>query len=142
MPGHAENTAYADVLQGLAMALGQRGAAGDAPAAAELQQRAVAIYAKALGQADAATRRARLQGHWLAWLARPQDNALSQVFDADAVAWSGQTPLAAAEVALLRAAVWRRAGRTATAAQAQARAEAAWQQALGVPYSGHLLTLH
>jgi eukaryotic-like serine/threonine-protein kinase len=142
MPGHAENTAYADVLQGLAMVLGQRGAAGDAPAAAELQQRALAIYAKALGEADAATRRARLQGHWLAWLARPQDNALNTAFDTAAAAWARQTPLAAAEVALLRAFVWQRAGRTKAAAQEQVRAEAAWQQALGVPYSGHLLTLH
>jgi serine/threonine-protein kinase len=142
LPGHAENPAYADVLQSLAVVLGLRGAAGDAQAAAGLQQRATAIYASKLGPDDAATRRAQLHGQWLAWLAQPTTSALRGAFEDAAAGWAKQGTLAAAEVALLRAAVWQRAGRASAAAHEQARGEAAWLQALGVPYGGHLLSLH
>jgi eukaryotic-like serine/threonine-protein kinase len=142
LAGYADNPAYADVLQAQALALGQRGRVGDLPHAQALQGRARAVYISKLGADSAAARRAALHLHWLALLAPEPDAAAQQAFDAGAAAWAAANPLAAGEVALMRAQVLLRAGRAAPAQAEQARGAALWQQALGQPWSGHFIGLH
>ena len=142
LAGYADNPAYADVLQAQALALGQRGRVGDLTQALALQGRAQAVYVSKLGADSAAARRATLHLRWLALLAPTPGAAAMGAFDASASAWAATSPLAAGEVALMRAQVQLRAGRAAAARAEQARGAAMWQQALGQPWSGHFIGLH
>ncbi len=142
MAGHDNNPAYADLLQAQALALAQRGAAGDSVQGLALQGRALAIYQNKLGAESAAVRRATLHRHWLALRAQPRDAAALSAFEAAAGAWASSSPLAAAEVALMRAPTLALAGHAALAQAEQSRGAAAWQQAMGQPWSGHFIGLH
>ncbi len=142
LAGHADNPAYADVLQAQALALGQRGETGDLTQALALQRRAQAVYADKLGADSTAARRATLHLQWLALLKPAPDAAAWDTFESSAAAWAAAGPLAAGEVALMRAQTLARAGRAAHARAEQARGAALWLQALGQPWSGHFIGLH
>jgi hypothetical protein len=142
LAGHEDHPAYADILQAQALALALRAGPGDAPAAAALVSRAQAAYAKKLGSDSAAARRAGVHGAWLALLAQPADAAAAQAFEATAAEWAKPSPLAAGELALMRAEALARAGRIAQARAERERGAAVWQQVLGVPWSGHFIGLH
>ena len=140
--GAQDNPAYADVLQAQGLAIGL-GARTDAlPAALDLLARAHAIYANKLGAQSAAVRRAALHRLWLQRLAQPAAPGAKEAFESSAVDWAKATPLAAAEVALMRAEALARSGLPGPARAERERGAAAWSAALGVPWSGHFIGLH
>ena len=145
LAGHETNPAYADLLQAQALALGQRGQPADLAQALALQASAQAVYESKLGRDSSAARRATLHLRWLALLAAStsaRDQAAWAAFETDAVAWARSSSLAAAEVALMRAQAHAVAGHTAAARVEQDRGAAAWQEAMGQPWSGHFIGLH
>jgi eukaryotic-like serine/threonine-protein kinase len=146
LPGHAQHTAFADVLQSQALALHLRGRgrgrATDAAQARNLMAQAEAIQSTALGATSLPARRTRLHRLWLDALAQPVDAAAVAAFETAASEWAGAGPMALGETALMRAEWLARAGRDQPAQQERARGAALWQQALGLPWSGRFTGLH
>ena len=142
LPGHAQHTAYGDVLQSQALGLHLRGRAADATTARMRMAQAEAIQTAALGPASLPARRTQLHRHWLDALAQPGDSAAAAAFESAAAAWAAAGPLAQGEAALMRADWLARAGRTAPAADERKRGAALWQQALGLPWPGRFTGLH
>lgn len=142
LPGHAQHTAYADVLQSQALALHLRGRAADATTARTLMAQAEGIHRAALGAASLPARRTQLHRQWLDVLAQPGDGAAAAAFESGAAAWAAAGPLALGETALMRAEWLARAGRATPAIEERARGAALWQQALGLPWPGRFTGLH
>ena len=142
LPGHAQHTMYADVLQSQALGLHLRGRAADAGTARTLMAQAESIHTAALGAASLPARRTQLHRQWLDALAQPGDGVAAAAFESAADAWAAAGPLAQGETALMRAEWLAAAGRPAPARAERTRGAALWQQALGLPWPGRFTGLH
>ena len=142
LPGHAQHTAYGDVLQSQALGLRLRGRAADASTARTLMAQAESIHTAALGAASLPARRTQLHRQWLDALAQPGDGVAAAAFESAADAWAAAGPLAQGETALMRAEWLAAAGRPAPARAERTRGAALWQQALGLPWPGRFTGLH
>lgn len=142
LPGHAQHTVYADLLQSQALGLHVRGRDGDAARARALLAQAEGIQAAALGAASLPTRRTQLHRLWLDALAQPADAVAAAAFEAGATAWAATGPLAQAETALMRAQWLAQAGRAGPAQAERARGAHLWEQSLGLPWPGRFNGLH
>jgi eukaryotic-like serine/threonine-protein kinase len=142
LPGHAQHTVYADLLQSQALGLHLRGRAADAATARTLMTRAEAIHRAALGAASLPARRTQLHRLWLDALAQPGDASVAAAFEAGAAAWVAAGPLAQAETALMRAEWLARSGQAGPALEERTRGAALWQQVLGLPWPGRFTGLH
>ena len=142
LPGHAQHTAYGDVLQSQALGLRLRGRAADASTARTLLAQADSIHTAALGAASLPARRTQLHRQWLDALAQPGDGVAAAAFESAAETWAAAGPLAQGETALMRAEWLAAAGRPAPARAERTRGAALWQQALGLPWPGRFTGLH
>ena len=142
LSGHAQHTAYGDVLQSQALGLHLRGRTADAATARKLMVQAEAIHTAALGAASLPARRTRLHRQWLDALAQPGDGVAAAAYESAADAWAAAGPLAQGETALMRAEWLAAAGRAGPAREDRARGAALWQQALGLPWPGRFTGLH
>jgi len=142
LPGHAQHTAYGDVLQSQALGLRLRGRAADASTARTLMAQAESIHTAALGAASLPARRTQLHRQWLDALAQPGDGVAAAAFESAAETWAAAGPLAQGETALMRAEWLAAAGRPAPARAERTRGAALWQQALGLPWPGRFTGLH
>jgi len=142
LPGHAQHTVHADLLQSQALGLRLRGRDGDAARARALMVQAEGIQVAALGAASLPARRTRLHRLWLDALAQPGDANAAAAFEAGATAWASAGPLAQAETALMRAQWLAQAGRAGPAQAERARGAQLWEQSLGLPWPGRFNGLH
>ncbi len=127
LPGHAQNTLYADLLLSQAMAWQRRDAPGDAARALAAARQALAAQVQAQGARSAAAHQAAAV---LAWLRRDAAG-LQQA----AQAWEGATPLQRAGLGLLRAELL--AGSEGAAVREPAAA--LWQTVLQQPAPARLM---
>jgi hypothetical protein len=140
LPGHEEHTAYADVLQSLAVA---RHAAGDHTQAARLAAQAAGIESKQRSAGAPAALRARLVSIWLSEAVQDKSALARWRTDAASLrAASPQNPLLRAELDWMEADLLAKAGMQAEARALADAAQAAYRKSAGKPMATPPALLH
>jgi len=142
IPGHLQDKNYATVL--LSLALAQHDVGHHAEAFGNIMQ-ALGIHRSAAAPSRTDTLRCGVLAAWLAAWDRPGDAAAEAAFDAAAQAYGPERPAghpAHAELALLRADLHERAGRTKPASEERTAAAEVWRTAMNRDWKPPLVLLH